>query len=188
MTTKFYKNGNIRAGQIIESNYGDLLAGDRIKQYTASNPYILTGTSHDIITVISGKVAIPTNVGNIFYLCAKCAPEWAAHHGYSTATAGKCTIWYYLDNTASNNLYSYDQPICYNASNWIKEGVWRTTIDPNIYKTLSIRVNTYSDGTNSVTTKFWDIKIIPEKYYIDQSISSGKIYDDKIVFNELIEY
>ena len=50
-----------------------------------------------------------------------------------------------------------------------------------------IRLNTYSDGTTSVTSKFWDIALIPEEDFCNESTIPMKISNDKIISNEIIE-
>lgn len=189
MSVKLNKTGVING--VIDIPNGHNLLYDTLGKYTAADPYVLTGTSNDIIESPGSKITLPTNLGNTFYLLAKCSPGWAASHGYSASTAGKATIWYYLAKTTGTAANYDDIAVCYTSSNWVKEGIWRTTIDVATYKSVSIRLNTYSDKTNSVTCKFWDIKLIPEAYFVDGNISGKSSIDiktDNIVTPNIIEY
>ena len=85
---------------------------------------------------------------------------------------GKVTIWLYLLKTYDSSNYGFDNPICFTSSNWVKKGIWKYTI-PSGYNMVRIRYNTYSDGSNSVTAKFWETHLIPEKYFIFPNELSG---------------
>lgn len=49
-----------------------------------------------------------------------------------------------------------------------------------------VRLNTYADGTNSVTCKFWDIRLIPREYYLNTS--ACRINKTDIISENIIEY
>lgn len=190
MSINFQKSGNIINASFDDPEAHNLLY-DSLKQYTQSNPYILTGTGTDIIQVITNKITLPTNLGNTFYLMAKVNPAWSPSYGHSTSSDGKATIWYYLSKTTGTIANSYDSPVCYHSNNWIAPGVWKTIIDVSTYKEFSIRINTYSDGTKPVTCKFWDFKMIPAPYFAKGFISDQSAINIKpssIVSPSINEY
>lgn len=190
MSIKLNKTGIVNTSTI-DTPYGHDLLYEQLGKYTIDSPYVLSGTSNDIYKAICNKVVLPTDLGNTFYLMAECSPSWAPAHGYSTASAGKATILEYLSKSTTADAGSYDSAVCYHSNNWIKEGIWKTTIDVNTYKSVSIRVNTYADGTNSATCKFWNIRLIPAAYFTDASISGKSACDIKaknIVSSSLTEY
>lgn len=174
------KNGNA-AGTVIESFAANILNGTR---YTKANPYTLTGTSGDIIATTNNYSQVTP--GKTYYVTAKCDSEWSPSHGYKETTAGKATIWLYLSKTFNASSMGFDSPICLTSSGMLTDGVWKYTI-PDGYNMARIRLNTYSDGTESVTIKFWDIAMIPEEYYVSQETTAMKILSNEIVINEIIE-
>lgn len=158
------KNGNITINNFYESNAMNQLNGTR---YTNENPYILTGTSNDIYRAIDNECKVEP--GSTYYLMCQCNKEWSPRHGYlENVSKGKVTIWLYLSKEYNKDSYSYDSPISFTSSNMITNGVWKYTI-PSGYNMVRIRVNTYSDGETQITAKFWDIALIPEKYYISST-------------------
>ena len=181
------KQGIWTAGEIVESEGANILLNT--EKYTKNSPLTLSGTSGDIIRVTDmyNRVA----PGETYYLTCKTDSEWADEHGYTESRKGKVTIWLYLINTYDPNNYGYDYPVNFNAnsSNKVKDGIWKYTI-PDGYNMARVRFNTYSDGANSVTCKFWDVRLIPEKYYVPSTpensvslhigkdyISAGEIYE-----------
>lgn len=153
------KNGTAKFNDFKESYGSSILENSYI--YTPEAPYSLTGTSGDIIytTTLYSKV----NPNQTYYLCADCT-SWSDGHGYSDARKGKGTIWLYLSTEYNPSNMGYNTPVCFTSSNWIQPGVWRYTMS-NTANMARIRLNTYSNGTDSVTCKFWNIRLIPEKYY-----------------------
>lgn len=166
---------------------GHNLLWNTLGKYTESNPYVISGTRTDIWTGIGQVIKLPTNLGNTFYLLCKSSNEWSPQHNGSTSQ-NKVTIWYYLKKDVNNtNNQRYDSPVCYTSSNWVSKGVWRTTIDVSTYKSMNIRVNTYSDGSTKVTAKFWDFKLIPAKYFLGDTKKSA-IYSGLLSSDNFIEY
>lgn len=181
--SKFTKTG-VLEGNLSEPYAYDLLYPE-MKDYTSFHPFVLTGKSTDIIATPKPKVAIPSEfAGGNFYLLAKCT-AWSPKHGHGTTSDGKGTIWLYLDKTAGRGAGQYDSPQCYYSGNWISEGVWKMKIDA-AYKEVSIRFDTYSDGTKEVSAKFWDIHLIPEKYYLNGK--TGRVHESDLNFSDFIEY
>ena len=187
MSVQFKKNGVVASGNIYESNATNLL--ENAYKYTRENPYIVTGTSSDIIKVTDMYTQIIP--GETYYLTCQTDSEWASSHGYSESTKGKVAIWLYLLKTFNASNTGYDLPILFNTSSstFIRKGVWKYTI-PSGYNMARVRFNTYSNGTDTVTCKFWDVRLIPEKYYVPQvgdNAISLHIGDDYISAGEIYE-
>lgn len=181
MSVQICKSGIVKTDTLYDGNGGNILNGTR---YTKENPYILSGKSSDIIAVTNNYAKVIP--GTTYYLTAKTDTAWSSAHGYSTSTAGKATIWLYLRQTYNSSDTGYDSPILFTSSNWIKEGVWKYTIPSNM-NMARIRFNTYSDGTNSVTVRFWDINLIPIEAYIGGENSSMRISKNSITMDDFIE-
>lgn len=175
------KNGILTSNNINESLGTNML--NNAYKYTRANPYVLTGSSGDIIATTDMFTRVVS--GETYYLSCKVSPAWSSSHGYSDASKGKATIWLYLSKTYNKDNYGYDSPILFTSTSAITEGVWKYTI-PAGYNMARIRLNTYSNGTDSVTCKFWDISLIPEKYYIGNGVGS-KIGNDYASSNQLYE-
>ena len=161
------KKGIISSKSLYESYSGDIL--NNSCNYNKGNPFILTGNSTDIIatTDMYSKV----DPGKTYYLTCESDTEWSPSHAGNDAK-GKVTIWLYLLKTYDSSNYGFDNPICFTSSNWVKKGIWKYTISSG-YNMARIRYNTYSDGSNSVTAKFWETHLIPEKYFIFPNELSG---------------
>lgn len=149
------------------------------KKYTEEDPFIAETTSTDGYQPTYQKAVVTP--GETYYITAKTDCEWSPSHDTEEARTGhKVTLWMYLskDWTAYEE---YDDPVllCKNNNYWIKDGLWKITI-PSDRNYVSMRVNQYSDGTTSITAKFWDIAIIPEKYYNPSNT--------EIVASEIIEF
>lgn len=161
------KSGIFKSPSINESSGANILLNS--EKYTQATPYVVSGTSMDIYqeTDMYNRVT----PGETYYLTCKTNAPWATDH---LGDKGTVTIWLYLLKTFNASNTSYDSPICfvYGASNNIANGVWKYTI-PSGYNMARIRYNTYSNGTDSVTVKFWDTFLIPAKYYVPENPTSG---------------
>ena len=175
------KNGVLNTNTINESLGMNIL--NNAYKYTRTNPYVVSGTNSDIIATTDMFARVSS--GETYYLSCKVSPGWSPSHGYSDASKGKATIWLYLSKTYNESNYGYDSPILFTSTSAVTEGVWKYTI-PAGYNMARIRLNTYSNGTNSVTCKFWDISLIPEKYYVGNGVGS-KIGNDYVSFNQFYE-
>lgn len=169
------KNGNIEA-IIFESSAQNILLGTN---YTLESPYVVTGTGTDIY-VTTDKYAQVTP-GATYYLTCKTDKGWSPGHIHANGI-GKGTIWLYLSTTYNPSNMGYNSPICFSSSNWISKGVWKYTI-PSGYNMARIRLNGYSDGTNSMTNKFWDIHLIPQRYYTE----TMRIANEDVTVTEIME-
>lgn len=187
----FSKTGSVSESSISEPEGHNLLY-DTLGQYTEGNPLVVnTGTRKDGYISIGKAIKLPVDLGNVFYLLCKSSSTWAPVHYASSATGeqvGQVTIWYYLRKDANDtNIETWDSAVCYHSNNWLSKGIWRTTIDVSTYKSLNIRINNYSDGNTSVTSKFWDFKLIPAKYFLGGTKKSA-IYSGLLSSDNFIEY
>ena len=177
------KNGVWTAGEIVESEGANILLNT--EKYTKNSPFTLSGTSGDIISVTDmyNRVA----PGDTYYLTCKTDSQWASGHW---GNKGEATIWLYLLKTYDPSNYGFDSPILFTSSNWVAKGIWKYTI-PDGYNMARVRLNTYSNDGNAVTCKFWDVRLIPEKYYVSSTptgnSASLRIGKDYISAGEFIE-
>ena len=160
------KRGIISSSSLYESYSADTL--NNSYKYTQASPYVLTGTNSDLIAITDMYCEVTP--GSVYYLTCKSDKSWSASH--DAHDIGKVTIWLYLSKTYNSSNIYYDYPICFTSSDWIKEGIWKYSIPSDIHM-ARIRYNTYTDGTNSVTAKFWETHLIPEKYFIFPNELSG---------------
>lgn len=176
------KSGIITSSEICESEGTSILLNT--EKYTRTNPYVLSGTSSDIYkgTDMYGAV-VP---GQTYYLYCQTDSEWADGHRYNDERKGKVTIWLYLVKTFDASNTGYDKPVCFTSSNWVEKGLWKYTI-PDEYNMARIRFNTYSNGTDTVTCKFWDTMLILEKYHVRKNDISFHIAKNYISAVELYE-
>lgn len=181
----FCKNGNVKSSSFVAGTGGNILRGTR---YTEDNKYKHSGSTTDIYTPIDSFSRVTP--GKEYYLTAKCSPGWAIDHtpgSNNGSNKGKCTIWLYLSKTYNeSNMHGYDYAWCYHSLNWIKEGLWKVTM-PSDVNMARIRVNTYSDGSETVTTYFWDINLIPAEDFCNESTIPLRTSANKLVTNEMTE-
>lgn len=124
--------------------------------------------------------------GKTYYLMAECFPAWAPSHGASDTNYGKGTIWFYVSKTYNPSSMGYDTPVCFSSSNQVADGLWKYTV-PSGYHMIRIRTNGYSNGTDSTTTKFWNIRVIPEDKGADERLSAMKVADGVACVEEIVE-
>lgn len=186
MSVDFKKNGIISSNNIHECKATNVLLNS--ENYTINNPYILSGTTSDLYKTTNMYQQVSPN--ETYYLCCNTDSEWSPKHGSDSNTIGKATIWLYEYEVFDPNSTSFTNSICFKASNMIANGIWKYTVNENI-NMVKVRLNTYTNGTDKVTCKFWDILLIPEKYYINPNISSVnssmKIGKDFISSNNIYE-
>ena len=182
--TQLNKNGNVNTSAVYESAGTNVLINS--EKYTIDHPYSFSGTSIDIYkdTDQIAKV-IP---GKTYYLIAQTNKEW--NSGHVNGNCDKVTIWLYMSTTYNPTDYNYKTPVCYNSSNWISKGVWKITM-PSDINMVRVRYNNYSDGSTTVTAKFWDTFLIPEEYFISTpplKNSALHIADNFISAAKILEY
>ena len=179
------KNGIISVSAIYESAGANLLINS--EKYTKDNPYIVTGTASDLYVETDQYCRVTP--GKTYYLTCQTDKEW--NSGHNNGNKDKVTIWLYVSVEYNPNSYGYKTPLCYTSSNWISKGVWRYTV-PSDCNMIRIRYNEYSDGSTTVTAKFWDTKLIPAEYFVatppSQNSASMLIGNGFISTGEIVEY
>lgn len=174
------KQGIITSPNIYESEGTNSLLN--AEKYTITNPWVLTGKTTDIYT--GTHMYCKVTPGKVYYFSCQTDSPWAGGH---FGNKGEVTIWLYLCKTYDPSNVGFDAPILFTSSNWVEKGIWKYTI-PDGYNMARVRFNTYSNGNDAVTAKFWDTMLIPEKYYIPAGggtslhigkdyISAGEIYE-----------
>lgn len=145
----------------------NLLTGTNRRE---SNPYIFTSASTDgCNSIISGTGIIPVEPGATYAIQCKTDGTWTGTHGgTSHIPADKdCSLWIYLRKKGTSaSETSYDTPIFlgHNASyKYSSQGntglaTWIWAAPSDAY-TIRIRSNIYSNGTNEITVKMWDLKV-----------------------------
>lgn len=169
------KNGILSSEYITDCDSENQLIN--AEKYTSSDPYVISGSKSDLYVITDMYTRVTPN--STYYFCCETDSEWSDGHGYTEARKGKATIWLYLLKEYNSSSNGYDSPICFTSvsSNKIKNGVWKYKI-PDGYNMARVRFNTYSDGEETVTCKFWDVKLIPEKYYVDFTPPHSSIFQD----------
>lgn len=145
----------------------NLLTGTNRRE---SNPYIFTSASTDgCNSIISGTGIIPVEPDATYAIQCKTDGTWTGTHGgTSHIPADKdCSLWIYLRKKGTSaSETSYDTPIFlgHNASyKYSSQGntglaTWIWAAPSDAY-TIRIRSNIYSNGTNEITVKMWDLKV-----------------------------
>lgn len=173
-------SSSIGAKILVRDDIADNLSSNILSQsYTKDNPFSFSSSAKDGIAITSQRASVTP--GSTYYFTAKSDCVWSIDHGGDDArTNHKVTIWLYLSENWTS-YSNYDTPIvfCYQDSRWIKDNLWKITI-PSDRNWASVRVNQYSDGTNVISAKFWDIALIPE--------SSFTPPNSDIVSREIVEY
>lgn len=178
----FNKNGIISSDKFIDGTAGNILQGNTFPQ---ENPFILGGKSTDIYDVTYQFAKVTP--GKKYYLTAKSSTSWATKHFGDQGTAN---MWLYLSTSYDPEKWAgYNLPAVFSKDDayWVDNGIWLYQI-PSGYNMASIRVNTYSNGTDQVTVKFWDINLIPEEDFTPPPSRGMRILDKQITTRELVEY
>ena len=164
----FNKNGIISASAIYESAGANLLINS--EKYTKDSPYIVTGTKSDLC--IETNQYCRVTPGKTYYLTSQTDKEW--NSGHNNGNKDKVTIWLYImQEYDPSNIYKYKTPVCFTSSNWVSKGIWKYTV-PSDCNMARIRYNEYSDGTTTVTAKFWDTMLIPAEYFVSTPPSQNR--------------
>lgn len=165
-------------------------------KYTVDTPFTITSASRDqYVTNFDGVFIYSTELfkaGDTVVIQAESNLPWASSHG---TEPGKVGFWLYLGTFEQVKQGQYEYP------SFIKGDSVHTSIRSvitlpvvsdlsDIY--IGFRFNTYSNGSDSVTGKFWNLKLekgnkptdwtpAPEDYYTKtESDASIKVLSDKI--------
>ena len=124
-------------------------------KYTYNSPLTRTSASKDGWE--TSDMYCQVTPGETYYFSCETDGQWYQHNTAGVSPTNKyATVWFYLTKTYDPNNTGYDNPICLTKD--MGGGRWIYTI-PSGYNGLRIRTNTYSDGTNAVTIKFWNFHL-----------------------------
>lgn len=137
------------------------------KYYSESTAYVRTSASKDGNAWLSGShFIVEPSTTYTFSVCSD--GNLAPSHD----TSGKdpslklFTMCLYLcnsDTTKNPDAGGYDNPVCFTSANYNHQQIGNRHIWQYTTKStethMSVRVNNYSDGTNNLTIKYWQIKI-----------------------------
>ena len=143
------------------------LLPNRGQYYSESTAYSWTSSAKDGCTWLTGShFIVEPSTTYTFSVCSD--GNLAPSHD----TSGKdpslklFTMWLYLCNSDTTKTPSgggYDNPVCFTSANYNHQQIgnrhiWQyTTRSTETH--MSVRVNNYSNGTDSLTIKYWQIKI-----------------------------
>lgn len=124
-------------------------------QYTYSTPLIKTSSSKDGYSTTDMYCQVVP--GETYYFSCETDGQWYEHNTSGVDPSNKyATLWFYLTRTYDPSNTGYDNPICLTKA--MGDGRWIYTI-PEGYNGLRVRTNTYSNGTDAVTIKFWNFHL-----------------------------
>lgn len=126
-------------------------------KYTKDNPFTLTTTAADGYTYIKSLgMNVPLVAGQLYVIQAKTDGEWSSFHG---AQDPKYVNLWLVGNNSSFGSDNTLNDVLYKPNLGNNSWLW-TCPDSWGEKYLTIRVNNYNtDGTTSVTHKYWDFKV-----------------------------
>ena len=143
------------------------------KNYTEANPLVHTSSAKDGYKYLGNDTLIKVTPGKTYYVQVKCDGTLSSYHASGAGVVSdRFTLWFYIRNIGtSKGIGSYDKTTCFtSASTGILVNdpgrqlyVWKWTAPSNA-QDITLRTNSYSDGTTAVTLKFWDFKIEEETY------------------------
>lgn len=140
------------------------------KDYTASAPLVRTSSAKDGAYHLGNDSLVTLTPGNDYYVQVKSDGVLATHNTGGSAVTTNFTVWLYLRiQGTSKSVGGYDTAVNLTTNNaYIKDTakqlyVWKYTAPSNA-QDITLRVNTYSDGTTATTVRFWDFKIEEDTY------------------------
>ena len=134
------------------------------KNYTEATPLVHTSSASDGMKYLGNDSLITVTPGKDYYIQVK-STGIPGTHGGSGAVTNKFTIFLYLRNQGtSKSIGGYDSAPNLNTNNiFINDQdrqlyVWKWTAPSNA-QDITLRANSYSDGSTAVTLYFWDFKV-----------------------------
>ena len=164
------------------------------KNYTEATPFTWTSARADGACYMGNDTLVPVTPGKVYYIQVKSTGVPGTHATGGSAVTNNFTVWIYRrDQGTTKDVGGYDAAINFTVNNiFINDQdrqlyVWKWTATSNA-QDITLRVNTYSDGSTSVTMKFWDFKIeegaytsyVPSKnsaQYAELGYGSGIVRD-----------
>lgn len=137
------------------------------KYYSESTAYVRTSPSKDGNAWLSGShFIVEPSTTYTFSVCSD--GNLASSHatGGNDPSLKLFTMWLYLcnsDTTKNPDAGGYDNPVCFTSTNYNHQQngnrhIWQYTTK-STETHMSVRVNNYSNGTDNLTIKYWQIKI-----------------------------
>ena len=135
------------------------------KNYTEARPFGWTSARADGANYMGDDSLVTVTPGKDYYIQVKSTGIPGTHATGGTAVTNNFTIFLYLRNQGTSKaIGGYDSAQKLTKSNiFINDPdrqlyVWKWTAPSNA-QDITLRTNSYSDGTTAVTLKFWDFKI-----------------------------
>lgn len=130
--------------------------------YRENSPFVMSGTGTDIIAEhFNGKPIYSVTKlakGTEVVVQAKSNIPWALVHGGSANNKNRVGMWFYECSSLDNaKIPRYTSPRFLSGDNKSTYMVWKIKANSDCYP--AFRFNVYSDGTDTVTGKVWDIKL-----------------------------
>lgn len=130
--------------------------------YRENSPFVMSGTGTDIIAEhFNGKPIYSVTKlakGTEVVVQAKSNLPWTSVHGGSANNKNRVGMWFYECSSLDNaKIPKYTSPRFLSGDNKSTYMVWKIKANSDCYP--AFRFNVYSDGTDTVTGKVWDIKL-----------------------------
>ena len=173
--------------------------------YTEATPYVHTSSAVDGYKTMGAPSLVTVTPGKVYYVQVKCDHAPKASHGGTGAPCDEFTFWFYIRNVGtSKSVGSYDNTVCFTSGSLYHSDpahnlyVWKWTA-PSNSQDITVRTNSYSEGTTPVTLKFWDFKLeegtftpyVPPStapQYTALGLSSDTVRDTSGMGNDTAEY
>ena len=135
--------------------------------YTYNSPWTVTTNRTDGHSWVTNS-AFEATPSTTYTISVQCDGTLTSYHGRGNIpiTDKPFAFWLYIcnaDTTKSWSTGQYDSPVILTSENhnYRKIGnthVWTYTLSSN-QKYISLRTNSYSDGSNNITINWWNMKI-----------------------------
>lgn len=164
--------------------------------YTKESPWTTTKTYTDGAAWIPNS-AFEATPSKTYTISVQCDGKLSPTHGASGIPISEkpWTFWLYVCNTNTTKSWqtgAYDTPVNLTSTNnnYRKIGnthVWTYTLS-STQKYISLRTNSYSDGSTPITINWWNIKIEEGDTFTPWIPSTSSELYTALGFNDGIEY
>lgn len=141
-------------------------------EYSKANPLVHSGSSQDAIRYLGDASLVTLTPGKDYYISVHtdAVPGTHSTSGSTLSKRNTFTIFLYLRNQGTSKAVGgYDSAPNLNKDNiYINDPqnntyVWKYTAPSNA-QDITLRTNLYSDGSTSISHKFWDFKVEEGSY------------------------
>lgn len=141
-------------------------------EYSKANPLVHSGSSQDAIKYLGDASLVTLTPGKDYYISVHTDAIPGTHNtsGGTLSKRNTFTIFLYLRNQGTSKAVGgYDSAPNLNKDNiYINDPqnntyVWKYTAPSNA-QDITLRTNLYSDGSTTISHKFWDFKIEEGSY------------------------